>query len=103
MWTFVGTVALPAGEHPDWPSLWRARTATLLDLMGAGTELRRELDALGERLDVVGGPPRAPARIHRDLWSGNVVWSSEERLLGSWPGTVPGNGVPWSRADDHSE
>ena len=29
-----------------------------------------------DRLDELAGPPEPPARLHGDLWSGNVLWSS---------------------------
>lgn len=38
--------------------------------------------AVGEllsRLDSIGGPPEPPARLHGDLWSGNVHWAADGR------------------------
>lgn len=68
---FVGTEALDVGEHPTWPGLWRARTDLLLDRL-PGVD-RAPFDALGARLpDLV--PTVAPARVHGDLWSGNLLW-----------------------------
>lgn len=34
-----------------------------------------------ERFGEVAGPAEAPARIHGDLWSGNVLWSGGEGVL----------------------
>ncbi|MBA3339196.1 MAG: fructosamine kinase family protein [Geodermatophilaceae bacterium] len=34
------------------------------------------VSALLSRLDSVGSPPEPPARLHGDLWSGNVHWSA---------------------------
>jgi fructosamine-3-kinase len=31
------------------------------------------------RLDDLGGPPEPPARLHGDLWSGNVLWGADGR------------------------
>jgi fructosamine-3-kinase len=33
-----------------------------------------------ERIDELAGPPEPPARLHGDLWSGNVLWSGD----GAW-------------------
>ena len=30
-----------------------------------------------DRLDDLAGPPEAPARIHGDLWSGNIIWAHD--------------------------
>jgi fructosamine-3-kinase len=36
----------------------------------------RLLEAAAAYADEVAGPPESPARIHGDLWSGNVLWSA---------------------------
>lgn len=74
-WGFLGSVAMPAGSWDDWPTLWRARTAHLLTRMSLDAELGAALDRLDARLEAVAGDPVPPARLHGDLWSGNVVWA----------------------------
>jgi fructosamine-3-kinase len=32
-----------------------------------------------DKIDRLAGPPEPPARLHGDLWSGNVLWGSDER------------------------
>lgn len=32
-----------------------------------------------DRLDEIAGPPEPPARLHGDLWSGNVLWGRDGR------------------------
>ena len=39
------------------------------------------IEGLVGRLTEIAGPEEAPARLHGDLWSGNVVWSSEHGTL----------------------
>lgn len=34
-----------------------------------------------ERLPELAGPPEPPARIHGDLWSGNVLWTPARGVL----------------------
>ena len=33
------------------------------------------------RLPELAGPPEPPARLHGDLWSGNVVWTADGAVL----------------------
>ena len=32
-----------------------------------------------ERIEELAGPPEPPARLHGDLWSGNVLWGADTR------------------------
>ena len=80
-WGFLGSVRLPADSYDDWPSLWRARTTHLLSLMSPDRELREALGRLDARLEHVAGDPVPPARLHGDLWSGNVVWAPDRAWL----------------------
>ena len=36
---------------------------------------RRAVEAVCDRIADLAGPPEPPARLHGDLWSGNVLWS----------------------------
>lgn len=72
-WIGAARMVNETGEH--WPS-WYAEHRVL-------PHARRALDgddlALVERacarFDDVAGPPEPPARLHGDLWTGNVLWS----------------------------
>jgi fructosamine-3-kinase len=39
------------------------------------------LEAVCARIDELAGPPEPPARLHGDLWSGNVLWGGERVWL----------------------
>ncbi len=76
--TFIGSLALPDEPADDWPTFYgQQRLAPLLAMAvdaGAlphGTAARVER-VIG-RLDELCGPPEPPARLHGDLWSGNVM------------------------------
>jgi fructosamine-3-kinase len=45
-----------------------------------------EVERVCERLPELAGPPEPPARLHGDLWSGNVLWSTGGRgsADGAW-------------------
>jgi fructosamine-3-kinase len=76
---FIGS--LPQRNTPtsdDWPSFWFTRRIEPLARQardrgslpaGAGPLV----DRLGARLAAIAGPPEPPARVHGDLWSGNVL------------------------------
>jgi fructosamine-3-kinase len=73
---WIGAAPLPNGHCPDWPSFYALRriepyVRTLRD-RGADVAV---LDRLVARLPLVAGPAEPPARLHGDLWTGNVVWS----------------------------
>jgi fructosamine-3-kinase len=57
------------------PYLRRARDAGDLTAAEVGT-----VERVCERLPALAGPPEPPARLHGDLWSGNVLWSRD----GAW-------------------
>jgi fructosamine-3-kinase len=66
----------PAPDWADWyaadrvlPYLRAAHDGGLLDDEGTGV-----IERAVERIEV---PPEPPARLHGDLWSGNVLWSTD--------------------------
>jgi fructosamine-3-kinase len=64
----VGDVLLPGEPAADWPSFYGERRLAPLARM-AGIDLDRVI----ERLPELCGPPESPARLHGDLWTGNVM------------------------------
>ncbi|MGK5557190.1 fructosamine kinase family protein [Actinomadura kijaniata] len=78
---------LPLDNTPDpgpWPR-WYAerRLAPFLrraarDLGGDGVRL---VEKVIEGIDALAGPPEPPARVHGDLWSGNVLWTGGRAML----------------------
>jgi fructosamine-3-kinase len=80
----IGSLRLPNEPSDDWPSFYAERR--LLPL----ARIARELDALSGagvaavervcgRLGELAGPAEPPARLHGDLWSGNVHADSRGR------------------------
>ncbi|CAA9501056.1 MAG: Ribulosamine/erythrulosamine 3-kinase potentially involved in protein deglycation [uncultured Solirubrobacteraceae bacterium] len=74
----LGALVVPNDPGDDWPAFYvqqrlepvarAARDRGALDARGAQT-LARVCARVGE----LAGPPEAPARLHGDLWSGNVL------------------------------
>jgi fructosamine-3-kinase len=83
---YIGSLPLPNGGAPDWATFYAAqRIAPYVRLAvdaGAltgseGGVLDRLCDRLRDRLADLAGPAEPPARIHGDLWSGNVLWGAD--------------------------
>jgi fructosamine-3-kinase len=79
-----GSLRLPNDPYHDWPSFYAEQRLRPLQrlaadggwLSGAGG---RALDRVCERIAELSGPREPPARLHGDLWSGNVHADGEGR------------------------
>ncbi|MES9525194.1 fructosamine kinase family protein [Streptomyces capoamus] len=85
---WIGRAPLRNAPGTDWPR-WYAEHRVLPYVRGAvdsGT-LRpaeaRVFEQVCARLPELAGPPEPPARLHGDLWNGNVLWGAdgEVRLI----------------------
>jgi fructosamine-3-kinase len=78
---FVATIRQPAGRAASWPQWWAEfRLLPLLRLAVDHAVLadadRRVVEALADRLADLSGLAEPAARVHGDLWSGNLLWSA---------------------------
>jgi fructosamine-3-kinase len=83
---FIGSAPMRNAPAADWPE-WYAADRLLPYLRSArdggsltGSEVA-ELEAVTGRIADLAGPPEPPARLHGDLWSGNVLWSPDGAVL----------------------
>jgi fructosamine-3-kinase len=73
----LATLPQDNAESPDWPSFWIDRRLVptarrAVEKRGAPQRWLDDLDRLRAVLPAIAGPPEPPARLHGDLWSGNV-------------------------------
>ncbi len=79
-----GSLRLPNDPAPDWPSFYAERRlrplARIVHERGSlGERAVRAVEAVCERLPELAGPAEPPARLHGDLWSGNVLADARGR------------------------
>jgi fructosamine-3-kinase len=82
---YVATVPLDNAPTQDWPTFFAQRR------VGPALAAARRRDAIGDAdagaiQDVIGnlaalaGPGEPPARIHGDLWAGNLLWGADGQV-----------------------
>ncbi|MDO0909805.1 fructosamine kinase family protein [Streptomyces sp. DT2A-34] len=79
---YIGLAPMRNVTGPDWPR-WYAEHRVLPYLRRAvddGTVRSAEapvIEQVCERLPELAGPAEPPARLHGDLWNGNVLWGAD--------------------------
>jgi fructosamine-3-kinase len=82
---YIGLAPMRNVHGTDWPR-WYAEHRVLPYLRRAvddGTVRPAEavvVERVCERLPELAGPPEPPARLHGDLWNGNVLWGADGRV-----------------------
>jgi fructosamine-3-kinase len=70
----------PPRHTGDWPTFYAERLlAPLVPRAGLAAAGRRAVEAVCERMADLAGPPEPPARLHGDLWGGNVLAGANGR------------------------
>jgi fructosamine-3-kinase len=82
----TGSRRLPNQPTETWAEFYRAQRLMPLARLAADSgalpaDTIAALEQVAQRLDVVGGPPEPPCRLHGDLWAGNRL---VDRSGGSW-------------------
>ena len=80
----LGPLELAPAIADDWPALYgEHRLAPLLRMAAERGAIdaggRAAVERVIDRLPELAGPPEPPARLHGDLWSGNVLWDRQGR------------------------
>jgi fructosamine-3-kinase len=79
---FIGTLPLPNKPAETWPEFYATRRVlpylkAARDRNAISGEDAACVETAMHRIDELAGPVEPPARIHGDLWSGNVLWGSD--------------------------
>ena len=78
---FIASLALPNNQAADWPA-WYAENRLLpylrlaRDRGSLGPADAELVESVASRVGELAGPAEPPSRIHGDLWSGNLIWST---------------------------
>jgi fructosamine-3-kinase len=80
----LGAVVLPNDAADDWPAFYaeqrlRPLTAMARDRGALSAAGAQAVERVCDRIAQLVGPPEPPARIHGDLWSGNVLAGADGR------------------------
>ena len=82
---YIGTLPLPNKTAPTWPEFFATRRVLpylklARDRGHVSVEDAAAVEAVVRRIVELAGPDEPPARLHGDLWSGNVLWGQESRV-----------------------
>lgn len=83
---YIASLPLPNRTAPTWPEFFATRRVLpylklASDRSHIGSADVAYIEGLIGRMTELAGPEEPPARLHGDLWSGNVVWSTEHGTL----------------------
>jgi fructosamine-3-kinase len=79
---WIGLAPMRNEPGTDWPSWYAAHRIEpyLRSAVDQGVlSDTRAIESVCERLPSLAGPAEPPARLHGDLWSGNVRWAADGR------------------------
>ncbi|MEV0406610.1 fructosamine kinase family protein [Actinoallomurus sp. NPDC050550] len=83
---YIASLPLDNAQGSSWPE-WYAERRVLpyvrmaVDRGALSAGDAAELERAAERIPDVAGPEEPPARIHGDLWSGNLLWGRDRAWL----------------------
>jgi fructosamine-3-kinase len=80
----IGPLQMPNAPADAWPEFYaecrlRPLIAPAVDRGSLSSAGARAVERVCERIDDLAGPPEPPARLHGDLWGGNVLAGADGR------------------------
>ena len=82
---YIGLAPLPNRTLPTWPEFFASRRVmpylrAAVDRQALTPAEAETIEAAVRRIHDFAGDNEAPARIHGDLWSGNIVWGGDGNI-----------------------
>ena len=79
---FIATLPMPNRTADTWPDFFATRRILpylklARDRSAISPDDAESVEAVVHKITDLAGPAEPPARLHGDLWSGNVLWSSD--------------------------
>jgi fructosamine-3-kinase len=83
---FIGTLPLPQRTAPTWPEFYATRRVLpylklARDREHISPDDAGAVESVVRRLVDLAGPEEPVARLHGDLWAGNVIWGADARAF----------------------
>lgn len=83
---YIGPLPLDNTAGADWPTFYaeqrlRPYLRRALDQGSLTPGDAREVERVIDSVDELAGEPEPPARVHGDLWNGNVLWRERDAVL----------------------
>lgn len=79
---FIGVLPLPNGAAPTWPEFYATRRVLpylklAVDRGQISATDAADVERVVRRIVELAGSDEPPARLHGDLWNGNVIWTRD--------------------------
>ncbi len=81
---YIGTLPMPNRPADSWPEFFATRRILpylklARDRSGISEQDAADVEKVVRRIVELAGPAEPPARLHGDLWAGNVLWGPDTR------------------------
>ena len=81
---YIGALPMSNAESDEWPAFYAERRVlpylrAAVDRKALDLSQAADIERVCARIEELAGPPELPARLHGDLWAGNLQWDVRGR------------------------